>query len=358
MSRHILRACCILPVLSLISIRSFELCNVAFAAAPRFDDGRPRPVTRTFRLKELLEHTYSDELVSFPVAFRPGECLPASLRLSDDTSGTEIPFQTSDAQTNEKSGDLISAKVWFWVDSLPAMGERSYTLHGSSSKKCRPPRLAGRQEVTYSDLEEDSVEISNGVFSLRVSGNATFAEPRRAEEVGGPLRGFKGVDGVWRGAGELQVESPVKRHILKIVEQGPLWTVFVSRFYFVSPPGTGGTSTGPFYEMRCTIYPGRDFCRVTEKSTFPLRLQPMPRDAVGIPENADNTDTWRTIPCPADNFLLNCDANWKADRLYAANTFSTKFVNHPLLPDRLRVHTAIRPALPFMDAGWFATYST
>ena len=326
-------------------------------AIPTFDDGQARPVTRVFRLQEYLEHAYTDELVGFAVQFKPGECRTESLRLVDD-AGHEVACQIADTQVHPKDGSLRSGKVWFWVDQLPALGKRSYTLYGSASARCRAPkeRASG---VRWTSLDKETVEVTNGVFALRLAGNATFPDPRRASDVGGPFRGFRGVDGVWRGGGRLQVESPVVGHTLRVVEQGPLWTTFVVRMQFVSPPGTGGRGAGPYYQMRFQVMPGRDFCRVAETSDFPLRLEPMPRDVTGIPVAPDDTDNnWRTIPCPADNFLLDCQANWKPDRLYAATVFSRTFANHPVKPDRFRIHTAIRPALPFMDAGWFATYST
>ncbi|MHB9134457.1 MAG: hypothetical protein ACYDBB_25575 [Armatimonadota bacterium] len=340
--------------ISALCLLLFSLSSLAGLAAPRFVDGQTRPVTRVFQLKELLEHPYADELVSFPVTFAAGECRTASLRLVDD-KGKELTYQLSEAQ--EEAGSLRSARVWFWVDTLPAMGQRTYTLYGSKSASCKAPTW-GKSTVTWRQPTPDTVEVTNNLFSLRLAGNATFTEPKRATEVGGPLRAFKGVDGAWRGAGELQVESPVVGHSFRVVEQGPLWSTFASRINFVSPPGTGGAGTGPYYEMQFKVYPGRDFCRVSEKSDFPLRLQPMPRDVTTISDDPKVTDNWRSVPCPADNFILNCDKDWKADRLYTHVTFSTKFVNHPLLPDQFRIHTAIRSALPYMNGGWFATYST
>ncbi len=325
----------------------------AFAASPKFDDRQPRPVTRVFSLKELLEKAYSDELVSFAVTFAAGECREASLRLIDD-AGASLPYQLMDV-SRHANDTLQSAKVWFWVDSLPALGQRAYTLYGSSSAKCKAPAWP-KTPVSWTSPDADTVEVSNGSFALRLAGNATFAEPTSAKDVGGPLRAFKGVDGAWRGAGELQVESPVSGHSFRVTEQGPLWTTFVSRINFVAPPGTGGTSDGPFYEMRVSLYPGRDFCKVSEKSDFPLRLEPMPRDTICQLEDPNNTDNWRMMPCPADNMRFNVTAGWNADYLYAHNTWSRKFYNFPL--DRFRCATALRAALPFLDGGWFATYSS
>jgi hypothetical protein len=275
----------------------------------------------------------------------------------DELSAKEIPFQLENVRTNDRDGSLHSAKIWFWVDSLPALGQHAYTLYGSPSAKCQPAKFPA-SPITWTSLDGETVEVSNGVFSLRLAGMADFSSPKNANEVGGPLRGFKGADGVWRGAGELQVESPVTGSSIAMTENGPLWTTFVVRMNFVSPPGTGGTSAGPYYEMRFKIFPGRDFCRVSEKSDFPLRLQPMRRDVTSISEDPKVTDNWRVVPCPADNFILNCDKNWQADRLYTHVVFSKFFADYPLLPDEYRCHTALRSALPFMNGGWFATYST
>ncbi len=338
------------------------LGSAARAAPPAFDDGQARPVRRTFTLREYLEHEYRDELVSFPVTFAAGECRLDSLRLVDNLGGQELPFQLTEVKTDTAGVGVLSATVWFWVDQLPALGERTYTLYGGRTGQFRPGRVLTLRlqapPVTVTALEPETVEVSNGIFSLRVAGNADFASPKRASEVGGPLRGWKGADGVWRGAGELMVESPVVSHSFRVVEEGPLWTTVASRLQFASPPGTGGDQVGPYYEMRFQMFPGRDFCRVTEKSDFPLRLEPMVRDVTSPSADPEDTSNIRTVPCPADNFLINCNTDWQADRMYTHLVFSTAFINHPLRADQLRVHTAIRPALPYMNAGWFATYST
>ncbi|MHB9134718.1 MAG: hypothetical protein ACYDBB_26905 [Armatimonadota bacterium] len=343
-SYHLLLGCLLLAL------------TAAVSAAPRFADGQARPVTRVFEMHEWLEHAYSSEMVSYPVTFKAGECRVASLRLVDD-AGKELPYQLTDVKLFKQDGSLRSAKVWFVVDALPAMGWRSFTLYGSKSPRAKAPTWP-KSSITWTNLDADTVEVSNGIFTLKLAGNTEFSEPKRASEIGGPLHSFKGVDGVWRGAGELQVESPVVGHSLQIIEQGPLWTTFACRYDFVSPPGGGGTQSGPYYEMRFKMFPGQDFCRVTEKSDFPVRLQPMPRDCTGIPEDPKVTDNWRMLPCPADNFIINVDAGWKADHLYTQNCWSRKFIDHPLLPDQFRCHTAIRAALPMMDAGWFSTYSS
>ena len=330
--------------------------RVVLGGPPPFDDGQARPVTRTFQLKEFLGHSYSDELVSFPVAFSAGECRTASLRLLDD-AGKTLPYQLSDVQESNPGGMLRSAKVWFWVDRLPAQGQRSYTLHGSNDGRCKPPSWA-KSPITWTSLAGQTVEVSNGVFSLHLAGNAAFPSPQRASEVGGPLRRFKGADGVWRGTGELQVESPVLGQSLRVTDQGPLWATFVARLEFVSPPGSGGTGAGPYYEMSVTMYPGRDFCRIREKSDFPLRLEPMPRDCTGISGNLKRSENWRTLPCPADNFLLMCNPGWKADHLYTQSTWVKNLLDIELLPNQFRCFTALRPALPMMDAGFFSVYSS
>ena len=331
------------------------LATALSAAPPQFSDRQPRPVTRTFAMREWLEHAYTDELVSYPVTFAAKECRMESLRLLDD-AGKELPFQLSDAQADNATF-LRTAKVWFWVDSLPALGQRSFTLCGSKSPGCKPP-VAPKSPICWTALDAESVEVTNGLYSLKLAGSAEFPEPADAAQVGGPLLGFKGPDGVWRGAGELQVESGVVRHTLRVVEQGPLWTTFVSHFDFIAPPGTGGMSDGPYYEMRFKLYPGRDFCRITEKSDFPLRLKPLPRDEMGLDKDPQKTDGWRMMQCPADNFLINCSPDWKPTHFYGASVRSETLLNMPIIEDQMRVQTAIRPVYPFMDAGWFSLYNS
>jgi len=104
----------------------------------------------------------------------------------------------------ERDSSLHSATIWFWVDKLPALGQHAYTLYGSASPKCRAARFPA-SPITWTSLDGETVEVSNGLFSLRLAGTAEFAEPKKATEVGGPLRGFKGVDGIWRGQGSCRL---------------------------------------------------------------------------------------------------------------------------------------------------------
>jgi len=56
-------------------------CRISRAAVPKFDDHQPRAVSRSFVLKEWLEHDYADELVSYPITFA-SRGMPVSTRFA------------------------------------------------------------------------------------------------------------------------------------------------------------------------------------------------------------------------------------------------------------------------------------
>ncbi len=228
------------------------LVGARVLGAPVFEDGKARAGQEEFLLKEYLDRSYSDELLSYRVSFPEGASVE-SLRLYDADRDRLVAFQLS--ETEGTVTRLSKGTVSFWLDELPAGGTRRLVLYhdpGAGFAAAEFPALG----VSHTDLEQAVVEVENGALGLRLwGGSETYDSPRAAGELPGILQGYRGVDGVWRGSGAMPAEVKVMSHSLTVSEEGPLWRTYREALTFAG----GGT-----YEMRIRVFPGRDFCEVSE----------------------------------------------------------------------------------------------
>ncbi|MHB9022802.1 MAG: WD40 repeat domain-containing protein [Armatimonadota bacterium] len=266
-------------------IRLASLCSllcvlIPVVAAPTFDDGKPRRGEREFLLKEGLGRSYADELVTYAVTF-PAGTTKNSLRLWDADKGQFLPFQVSDIAGDE--GKLV-ANVSFWVDQLPMDGQRRYILYHDTATGFQPAVFPALR-VANTNLNNQVVEVANGALGLRLwGGTQTYDPPAVAGTLPGFLGGYRGVDGVWRGGGAMVTDAKVTGHSLTICEDGPLWRTYRQTLTFE------GKQT---YEMRLTVYPGRDFVRIDEFGDNQLKWENNVRNNVQVLKLDDlNPDKW------------------------------------------------------------------
>ncbi|HEY3415579.1 MAG TPA: hypothetical protein VGM23_01730, partial [Armatimonadota bacterium] len=245
------------------------------------DDGRPRRAEREFLLKEGLGRAYTDELVTYAVTFPVGTTVN-SLRLWDADNSQFLPYELT-GMVGE-AGKLTAANVSFYVDQLPMDGQRRYVLYHDIGAGFQPPAFPSLR-VTQTNLNSPVVEIDNGAIGLRLwGGTQTYDPPADASTLPGVLRGYRGADGVWRGSGAMVADAKVTGHSLTICEDGPLWRTYRETITFA------GKQT---YEMRLTVYPGRDFIRVDEYGDNTLKSELNVRNNVQILKLDDlNPDKW------------------------------------------------------------------
>ncbi|MHB9024511.1 MAG: Ig-like domain-containing protein [Armatimonadota bacterium] len=221
-----------------------------------FDDDKPRDASTPFVISEGLDRSYTNELVTYSVTF-PANTTVNSLRLHDEDDVTPpltfVTYQLSDAVINE--GVISSARISFWVDSLPAEETRHYRLyHGTRTDYSAPPFSA--LGVTHTDITQSSVDISNGVIGIRLwGGTQTYNPAADPSTLPGVLRGVKGTDNTWRGTGAMVADTTVTSHALTVVEDGALWRTYKQVMTFTG----GGT-----YDLHVKVFPDTDFVQLDE----------------------------------------------------------------------------------------------
>ena len=101
----------------------------AWAQSPDLADGKARQFSRPIRLTDVLDHRWVDELVTYPLEFPAKQATPNSIRLYDEDRQKEVPSQLSESVFHDAEPQSVkSATIAFFVDELPAMGTRRFTV--------------------------------------------------------------------------------------------------------------------------------------------------------------------------------------------------------------------------------------
>ncbi len=157
--------------------------------------------TQTFRLQEYLGHTWSDELISYPLA--PELARATSLSVTD-AAGQAVPYQ------------LDAGRVYLVV-TLPADGELSFTVTDGETTALPDPAVTTKEEGGLLTLD-------SGVLAVRLpAGQETFPQPVSADTVPGPLQGVRGMTGGWIGKSWLSAPLKVTGYTTTLSASGPLF---------------------------------------------------------------------------------------------------------------------------------------
>ncbi|MGB2821257.1 MAG: hypothetical protein WBF17_09775, partial [Phycisphaerae bacterium] len=334
-------------ILTILTIAGPCLGLPVLAESPKLADGKGQQFSRNIRLKDVLNHRWVDELVTYDLDFPAGQATLNSIRLYDVERGKELPFQLSGVVFHDGKRQFVkSAVLAFFVDELPAMGARNYTVlwdPGAFAGAAEPPAA-----LKETDLKAETFEVTNGLFSVRLAGQKSFDRPVKAGAVPGPLRGFKGPDGVWRATSRFVTDAKLLGWKAELAEQGPLWKLYRVRFRF---------DGGRFYELELKMIVDHPYAYVTERNNFRLRLAELPHPLCGQSGHMAHGKCYARWGV-ADQLRILMKENFDPDICYAPETFSYGFAQDPLEHDAVKVWTAVRPVFPSVDAPWLGTYST
>ncbi len=157
--------------------------------------------SQTFRLKDYLSHTWTDELISYPLA--PELAKVAVLQVTDE-AGKAVPYQVQ------------GGRVYFLV-TLPADGEKSFAVSAGRTAASPPQRVKIKEEDALLTLDA-------GVLAVRLpAGKQEFRRPVAADTVPGPLQGIRGETGAWIGKSWLQAPLRVTGYTTTVSASGPLF---------------------------------------------------------------------------------------------------------------------------------------
>ena len=317
---------------------------------PGFADGKPRQFSRDLPLSDALEQRWVGEILTYTLDFPAEQATLNSIRLYDWTNGKELPFQLSGVVFHDENRQFVKSGVLaLLVDEAPAGGARSYSTvywgPGEFAPALQPAPPAALKET---DLKAETFEVTNGLFSVRLAGEKRFDPPVETATVPGPLRGFKGPDGVWRATSRFVTDANLLGWKGELVEEGPFWKLYRVRFEFDSDR---------FYDLELKMLPDRPYAFVTERNNFRLRLAELPHP-LSTPVGDMDHGKCQTRPGVADQLRILMKENFDPDICYTPETYSSSFAQDPLKHDAVKVWTAIRPVFPFLDGPWLGAYST
>jgi len=332
---------------TILTIACLCLALPALAQSPKLADGKPRQFSRDIRLADALNHRWVDELVTYNLDFPAQQATLDSIRLYDRERGKEIPFQLSGVVFHDEKRQFVkSAVIAFFVDELPAQGARTYTVLWDPGVFASAIQPAAALKET--DLKAETFEVTNGLFSVRLAGEKRFDPPMEAATVPGPLRGFKGPDGVWRATSRFVTDAKLLGWKGELVEQGPLWKLYRVRFQF---------DGDRFYELDLKMLVDHPYAYVTERNNFRLRLAEIPHPW-SAPDGHMTHGTSYTRWGVADQLRILMQENFDPDICYTPETFCYGFAQDPLKHDAVKVWTVIRPVFPSVDAPWLGVFSS
>jgi hypothetical protein len=187
---------------------------------------------KSWVIRELLNTTWTEELVGFPWA---EEDAPAV------TGPDGQPVVTQ----------LSAGKVWFVVEKLPALGEVAYRAGASATPA--PPCVTVRRE-------QDTAVLSNGVISLRVPAALSGGDTPDGQVLPGPLLALRRGEGPWVGEGRLfaSPDQTISDIRFETVEEGPLWCVYAVTY-------VAGENE---YRVEYRLEVGAAYVRIGEHSTL------------------------------------------------------------------------------------------
>jgi hypothetical protein len=331
----------------IMAMVGLSLALPALAQSPKSADGKSRRFSREIQLTDVLGHRWVDELVTYTLSFPVKQATLNSIRLYDADKQEEVPFQLSEVVFHDQPRQFVkSAEIAFFVDQLPANGERTYTVlwdPGTFVSVAQPA-----EALTETDIQAETFEVTNGHFSVRLAGQKRFDSPVVAGTVVGPLRGFKGPDGVWRATSRFVTNAKLLAWKSELLEQGPLWKLYRVRFEF---------DADRFYELELKMVVDHPYAYVTERNNFRLRLAELPHPLCGPSGHMAHGQSY-TRWGPADQLRILMKENFDPDICYTPETFCYGFAQDPLGHDEVKVWTAIRPVFPSVSGPWLGTYST
>jgi hypothetical protein len=193
---------------------------------------------KTLRLKDHINHAWSDELLTYTLTFEPGECHPSSVELEGPEG--PLPCQLSDLVT-DAAGFATSAQLSF-VTSLPALGEKTFTVRCDSEPIEDRDAPAADLEVTEG---KGFIELATRRAAVRLlTGTKKYSVPLAAADVPGPIVSLRTLEGVWFGGSSLYGKRRVTGYQVKIDAAGPVFcSVIISYDY----------ETGEHLEVRARL---------------------------------------------------------------------------------------------------------
>jgi hypothetical protein len=208
---------------------------------------------KTLVLQDHLGVDWSDELVTFPLEFPPGECHPASLRLRGPNGPVSVQIVRSRADPEQ--GDRIqSATIAFFAD-LRSLATDRYVVSWSAD-----PEEAGELPPSSLTVRRSGplVAVASPAFgAVFQTGGEEFETPAASSDVPGPLRAMHLPDGRRFGGSRMYGNSKIAAWSGEVLSEGPVfadirWTYrYENGTEFRLRARLGARDTAIYWDMAC-----------------------------------------------------------------------------------------------------------
>lgn len=148
-----------------------------------------------FQIKEHLGHTWTNELVTFPLSADQEKKVSRQVGLTE-TGGGSVPYQLTKMEGRKH--------IAFQVNLSP-QSTKEYSFAGKTVKS--------------SDLwmkeDQENYELGNGVIGISIR--------KSLEEGEGPIEQIRLRSGKWTGGSTLQTEAKLADYSAEVLEKGPVF---------------------------------------------------------------------------------------------------------------------------------------
>jgi len=172
---------------------------------------------KVIRIKDHINHAWSNELLNYSLTFEPGQCHASTVKLLGPDG--PVPCQLSEVKT-DNAGFVTAARLSF-VTSLPALGEKTFTLRYAAEPAETMPAPATDLNVKK---ERGFVAFNtSGAGVNLLAGSRRFNRPMPASEVPGPIISFRTLDGKRIGGSTLYGKRKISSYAARLEAAGPVF---------------------------------------------------------------------------------------------------------------------------------------
>jgi hypothetical protein len=227
-------------------------------------------------LRDYIQQSWTNELLTFPFTAKEGACRVESVTLTGPQG--LLPVQLSGVECWPGTPCVKSAQLNFIADVAPLATNRYTIRYGKDPTRAPPPAPTTDLSVTPGQRQ---VEISTGRFGVRLLlGQETYAEPRGAEKVPGPLAAMRLADGTWFGGSRMYGPGKIASYSAKLTDAGPVFARVAIRYTYASGNTleltvqvAAGDNTARFQTRVEKDQPGDGFALILSRGLPPLVFQ-------------------------------------------------------------------------------------
>jgi hypothetical protein len=183
-------------------------------------------------LRDYLQESWANELLTYPFSASEGACVPGTLSLAGPKG--PVPVQLTDVVLWPDGKTVKTAKVAFIADLTP-LATDTYTVQYSDQPAVGFPLYIAN--VPNAPLcvtpQANQVEITTKAFGARLLlGAKTYPQPVAADQVPGPVVAMRTGDGTWFGGSRMFGPGKITAYAASLTDIGPVFARVAVRYTY------------------------------------------------------------------------------------------------------------------------------